>query len=68
MDGVHPRYAVFTVGYRNRVGHPREDVVDRYRASGSELLRSDEDGAVIVDMDANDFRIERWRKAYARYW
>lgn len=68
VDGVHPSYAVFTVGYRNRFGHPREDVVERYRAIGSELLRSDEDGAVIVDMDANDFRIERWRKAHARYW
>lgn len=65
---VHPQYAVFTVGYRNRFHHPREEVVDRYRAIGSELLRSDEDGAVIVEMDRNDFKVERWRKTHARYW
>ncbi|HEY5995317.1 MAG TPA: DNA internalization-related competence protein ComEC/Rec2 [Gallionellaceae bacterium] len=68
VQAVHPRYAVFTAGYRNRFGHPKEEVVARYRAIGAELLRSDEDGAVIVEMDGNTFRIERWRKTHARYW
>jgi len=68
VKAVHPRYAVFTVGYRNRFGHPRKEVVARYHAIGSELLRSDEDGAVIVEMDGHDFRVERWRKEHARYW
>src|SRR5262249_14947192 len=30
VEKVAPRYAVFTVGYRNRFGHPREDVAERY--------------------------------------
>ncbi|MBI5436863.1 MAG: DNA internalization-related competence protein ComEC/Rec2 [Nitrosomonadales bacterium] len=68
VEAVHPRYAVFTVGYRNRFGHPKEEVVERYRAAGSELLRSDEDGAILVQMDAQDFAIERYRKTHARYW
>ena len=68
VAAVHPRYAVFTAGYRNRFGHPKQEVVERYRSIGSELLRSDEDGAVIVEMDGQDFRIERWRKTHARYW
>ena len=68
VKAVHPRYAVFTAGYRNRFGHPKEEVVARYRDIGSELLRSDEDGAVIVEMDGNDLRVDRWRKAHARYW
>jgi len=68
VEAVHPRYAVFTVGYRNRFGHPKEEVVERYRAAGSELLRSDEDGAILVQMDAQNFAIERYRKTHARYW
>jgi competence protein ComEC len=68
VEAVHPRYAVFATGYRNRFGHPKEEVVERYRAAGSELLRSDEDGAIIVDMEARDFRIERHRRSHARYW
>ena len=65
---VHPRYAVFTVGYRNRFGHPREEVVERYRAIGSELLRSDKDGAIMVEMDTQHISMERYRKSHARYW
>ena len=68
VEAVHPRYAVFTVGYRNRYGHPKTEVVERYRAAGSELLRSDEDGAIVVDMDDQHFQIERYRKTHARYW
>lgn len=68
VDAVHPAYAVFAVGYRNRFGHPREDVVARYRRIGSELFRSDEDGAIRVEMDAENLSLERFRKTHARYW
>lgn len=68
VDAVRPRYAVFTTGYRNRFGHPKEEVIERYRATGSELLRSDEDGAILVGMDAENLHVERYRKTHARYW
>jgi competence protein ComEC len=68
VDAVHPRHIVFTAGYRNRFGHPREEVVERYRAAGSEVLRSDEDGAIGIVMDAQEFKVERYRKTHPRYW
>lgn len=68
VQAVHPRYAVFTVGYRNRFHHPNAEVYARYRAAGSELLRSDADGALIVTMDAGEFTVERYRNSHARYW
>ncbi len=68
IAAVHPRYAVFTAGYRNSFGHPKAEVMERYRAVGSELLRSDEDGAILVQMDAQNFTVERYRKTHARYW
>jgi len=63
-----PDYAVFTVGYRNRFGHPREEVLQRYADSGAELLRSDEDGAILVGMNAQGLQVERYRKTHRRYW
>ena len=63
-----PDYAVFTAGYRNRFGHPREEVLQRYADSGAELLRSDEDGAILVEMNAQGLRVERYRKTHRRYW
>lgn len=63
-----PDYAVFTAGYRNRFGHPRKEVLQRYADSGAQLLRSDGDGAILVEMDAQGIKVERYRKTHARYW
>jgi competence protein ComEC len=68
VQKVHPHYAVFTVGYRNRFRHPHPDVFARYINIGSEALRSDDDGAIIIQMNAEDLTLERYRKSHARYW
>jgi competence protein ComEC len=68
IAAVHPGYAVFTVGYRNRFGHPKQEIVRRYADSGSALLRSDDDGAILVKMDTHGLEIERYRKTHKRYW
>lgn len=68
VDAVHPHYAIFTSGYLNRFGHPKQEIVERYRAVGSEVLRSDEDGAIGIAMDAQNFRVEPYRATHARYW
>ena len=68
IAAVHPEFAVFTAGYLNRFGHPRQEVVQRYARSGAELLRSDRDGAILVDMDAQGLRVERYRDTHRRYW
>ena len=68
IAAVRPGYAVFTVGYRNRFGHPKQEIVQRYADSGAELLRSDEDGAVLVEMNAQGLQVERYRKTHTRYW
>lgn len=69
IAAVHPAITVFTVGYRNRYGHPRGDVVARYAKQGGQLLRSDSNGAVEVRFAADhapDF--VGWRQTRMRYW
>ena len=68
VQQVHPGITIFTVGYRNRFGHPREEVVERYRAVGSKLLRSDTDGAVLLRFAGGGTAVETWRALYRRYW
>lgn len=68
VQAVRPRHVVFTAGYRNRFGHPREEVVERYRQIGSEILRSDRDGAISMIMDAESIVVERHRQVHKRYW
>lgn len=60
--------AIFPVGYRNRFGHPKDDVVDRYRASGADLRRTDLEGAVRVTLGAGGVRVDGQRAMRPRYW
>jgi len=69
IDAVAPAVAVITNGYRNRFGHPRPDVVERYRGAGAVILRSDADGAVEFVSSAST--APTWRTAriaMRRYW
>jgi competence protein ComEC len=65
---VAPRHAVFAVGHRNRFGHPREDVLERYREAGSELLRTDTGGAIQLRFAPGDMRVDAERVRARRYW
>jgi competence protein ComEC len=65
---VNPRLVIFTVGYRNRFGHPNNAVVERYQALGSRLLRSDADGAIQLRFAENTVAVTTSRALYRRYW
>jgi competence protein ComEC len=65
---VAPRYAIFSAGYRNRFGHPRESVLSRYREAGSELLRTDTGGAIRMRLEPEGVQIEAQRERARRYW
>jgi competence protein ComEC len=68
VNTVAARYAIFTSGYRNQFGHPKPEIIERYRTLGSALLRTDQDGALLVEMDNDSINIERYRATHARYW
>src|SRR6266513_1644154 len=65
---VAPRHAVIAVGHRNRFGHPREDVLERYREAGSELLRTDTGGAIQLRFAPGNLRVDAERVRARRYW
>ncbi len=69
LGQVNPRHVIVSAGYRNRFGHPKEDVLDRYRALGSRIYRTDLDGALLVSQ-AVDGRVDirRQRALARRYW
>jgi competence protein ComEC len=68
IAAVQPRWAIFPAGYRNRFGHPKEDVVERYRASGTQMLRTDSAGAVLVRLEDEGVGVQPYRELRKRYW
>ncbi|MDE2484481.1 MAG: DNA internalization-related competence protein ComEC/Rec2 [candidate division NC10 bacterium] len=61
LTHVHPRVAVVSAGYRNRFRHPHQETLDRYRANGIHLYRTDLDGAVTVTSDGNTIEVSTMR-------
>jgi competence protein ComEC len=68
LDLVHPRVAVFQVGYRNRFRHPHPRVWSRFAERDIALARTDRDGAVRVELEDGRLSLERYRQTHARYW
>jgi competence protein ComEC len=68
IAAVRPGLLVVPAGYRNRFGHPRADVLARYDAAGTRVLRTDLDGAVTVSFAADGLRAFGERSVRPRYW
>jgi len=56
VTAVRPSLAIFSLGARNPFGLSRDEVVMRYRQAGAEILRTDEDGAIILETDGATIR------------
>jgi len=65
---VQPRYGVFTLGYRNRFGHPHPKVVARLREQDARILRSDTGGLIRLTFGEAGVEASEYRPAHRRYW
>lgn len=67
---LHPSLAVVSAGWRNRFGHPRPEVLQRYREAGVPVLNTATGGAIQIDFPADaEARVTAtWRQRQARYW
>jgi len=68
LAAVQPAAAIAPAGYRNRFGHPNPEVLERYRAAGISVQRTDRDGAVTVRLAAAGVSIVAERQARRRYY
>jgi competence protein ComEC len=68
IRAARPAAVIFSAGRHNRFGHPAPVVLQRYRAAGAEIYRTDEDGAVTVETDGREMVIRTWsgREAIVR--
>ena len=65
---VQPQISVFTVGYRNRFGHPHPQVVARFREQDARILRSDSSGLIKLTFNQAGVMASEYRPSYRRYW
>jgi len=63
LAAVRPQVAVISCGRSNGFGHPSRETVDRLRARGIRVYRTDQQGAVTVTTDGETVRIRSVRQA-----
>lgn len=64
MAALHPRISIISVGTGNSYGHPAVQTLDALTRLGSEVLRTDIDGAIAVQVRNHRFTV---RKAKGRF-
>jgi len=68
IDAVSPTLAIVTAGYRNRFGHPKPEIVERYSNRGIRVLRTDDEGAIELRLNSEGPRAQGYRARDRHYW
>lgn len=70
IAAVHPRVALVSVGAGNSYGHPSVEVLRRFEAQGAHVLRTDDEGTIVVSTDGVKLTVrangEQWEYSTAR--
>ena len=54
LDAVKPAIALISVGAGNRYRHPSAGVLEALQARGARVLRTDDDGTIVVSIDGSE--------------
>ena len=68
VAATRPEFVVFTMGHRNRYGHPHPQVVARFREIDARVLRSDSGGLIRFDFGEAGVDASQYRPTHRRYW
>ncbi|WP_082576255.1 DNA internalization-related competence protein ComEC/Rec2 [Lysobacter sp. Root604] len=62
------RHALISSGYGNRYGHPKPQVLTRWRAAGASVWDTSRGGALRLRLAAEGLELETRRQAHPRLW
>jgi len=57
---VSPELSLISAGFKNKFGHPVEEVIQRLEAEGSTIYRSDLNKAILLRSDGQEIKLINW--------
>ena len=57
---VSPELSLISAGFKNKFGHPVEEVIQRLEAEGSTIYRSDLQKAILLRSDGQEIKLINW--------
>lgn len=61
IDAITPKISLISCGRNNRYGHPKEEIVDRLAKSKSQIIRTDQVGAILIETDGRRLFIKTYK-------
>lgn len=58
LNSIKPELTIIQSGALNKFGHPHQEAVDRILKSGSQILRNDELGDVIIESNGENYQLK----------
>jgi len=58
VTATHSHLAIISVGLTSMFGHPTKEVVDRWHASGAEVMTTGKRGTITISTDGQDLRVQ----------
>jgi len=70
LEAVSPTLTIISAGYRNRFGHPKQEVLNRYKSLSVKILDTIHAGEIEVDFpeDNKPIVIRKYRQIKQRFW
>lgn len=62
VNATRPSIAIISVGLNSAYGHPHKETVDRWRASGAEVLTTGKRGLISLSTDGTDLLLQTFVK------
>ncbi len=62
INQTKAKLAIISVGRNSPFGHPREEVVERWKNSGAMVLTTGENGTITVSTDGSDLQLKIFNK------
>lgn len=58
LKAVNPKYAIISVGKKNRYGHPKKSVIEQINKLKIDIYRTDKNGTIVVTSDGKNITFE----------
>ena len=60
LNYITPNYSLISAGFKNKFGHPAEEIIQRLQKYGSIIYRSDLQKAVVLRSDGKQIKLVHW--------